>query len=77
MVNQGVGKRTATRPDMVQLEVPCEVLRRLLRDHRLVACELRCLNGRSRELVREAVRDCLRMPHSTTADFAESDRSLL
>ena len=65
------------RPDMVQLEVPCEVLRRLLRDHRLVACELRCLNGHSRDLVREAVKDCLRMHQSTTADFVESNRSLL
>lgn len=45
---------------MVQLELPCEVLQRLLRDHRLVACELRCLNGRSRQLVREAVKNCLR-----------------
>lgn len=54
------GKPPASPPEMVQLEVPCEVLRRLLRDHRLVACELRCLNGHSRDLVREAVKDCLR-----------------
>lgn len=45
---------------MVQLELPCEVLQRLLRDHRLVACELRCLTGHSRQLVREAVKNCLR-----------------
>lgn len=45
---------------MVQLELPREVLQRLLRDRGLAACELRCLNGHSRSLVREAVKDCLR-----------------
>lgn len=58
-MGSGTAGETAA-PDMVQLEVPCEVLRRLLRDHRLVAGELRCLNGHSRDLVREAVKDCLR-----------------
>lgn len=60
-MNAALGEPLESQLEMVQLELPCEVLRRLLRDHRLVACELRCLNGHSRDLVREAVKDCLRV----------------
>ncbi|MDZ7783848.1 MAG: hypothetical protein U5K56_13230 [Halioglobus sp.] len=43
------------REQCVQLELPGEVLSRLLREHSLVASEVRCLNQASRRTIRQAL----------------------
>lgn len=44
----------------VQLEMPPEVLARLLRERSLVASEVRCLNRTSRRTVRQALLHALK-----------------
>lgn len=43
---------------VVQLEVSCEVLQRLLTQRGLAVCELRCLSADSRQRVRDIVKAC-------------------
>ncbi|MBQ60451.1 MAG: hypothetical protein QGG67_00630 [Gammaproteobacteria bacterium] len=43
----------------VQLEIQVEALRRLIAQHRLVIEEIHCLNGRSKNIVRQTLLDSL------------------
>lgn len=47
------------KPDtVVQLEVSCAVLQRLITERGISVCELRCLSADSRQRVRNIVKDC-------------------
>jgi len=43
----------------VQLEIQVGALRRLITQHRLVIEEIHCLNGRSKNIIRQALLDSL------------------
>lgn len=49
----------ATTQDMVRLEIPREVLVRLLRERSLFVTDMRCLSKRSRIMAREALKAAL------------------
>ena len=57
---ESTGSNTVNIEEHVQVELPREVLHRLLRQPSLVASEVRALNGSSRKATWHAVKDSVR-----------------
>ncbi|MDX2463791.1 MAG: hypothetical protein QNK31_04710 [Porticoccus sp.] len=53
------GTEPAIKATFVAIEMNVGTLQRLIAEHRLVAEELHCLNGQSRDVVRKALLDAL------------------